>query len=315
MCKFNLLTFIVGAMNLFLVVPPSQSAEQPSPPLPTLTDFAYGSDSPNQKLDLWQAESDKPTPLVVLIHGGGCINGDKSNYTGGDALPFLDAGISVASINYRLIPEAMAQHVEPPGKACIDDAARAVQTIRAKAREWNINPLRIGASGSSAGACTCLWLALHDDLAQPASSDPIARQSTRLACVAAYRAQTTLDPVEFRAWVSNADYGGHAFGFFAPGRSSEESFELLLANRDSMLPWIREYSPIALATNNAPPIFLDYPNQKTPLRVGQPAPAPAHSALHGIKLAERLRGFGSEIIVSYPGHEDTNYGSINQFLI
>lgn len=44
-------------------------------------------------------------------------------------------------------------------------------------------------------------------------------------------------------------------------------------------------------------------------------PAPAHSALNGIKLAEKLQEFGTEIVVSYPGHEDQKYGSINKFLI
>jgi acetyl esterase/lipase len=282
---------------------------------PTFVDFAYGNESKSQCFDFWQAKSDKPTPVVVMIHGGGWINGDKNNYRGGDVKPFLDAGISAASINYRLIAEAMEQHVEPPVKACLYDAARAVQTIRSKATEWNIDPNRVGATGSSAGACTSLWLALHKDLADPASTDPIARQSTRFQCVAAYRAQTTLDPVEFRQWISNADYGAHAFGYLSPQRTSMQSFDLMLSEREKVLPWILEYSPIKLANKDAPPIFLSYPNQKTPPIVGQPDPAPAHSALNGIKLAERLHELGTEIIVTYPGHEDQQYGSINQFLI
>lgn len=281
---------------------------------PTAADFAYGNDSKSQCFDFWQAKSDKPTPVLVVIHGGGWINGDKSGFSGGEAKPYLDAGISVASINYRLINEAMDQHVEPPVKACLYDAARAVQTIRSKAKEWNLDPVRVGATGSSAGSCTCLWLALHDDLAQPKSSDPVAKQSTRFQCVAAYRAQTTLDPVEFRQWISNADYGAHAFGYLSPQRTSMQSFELLLKEREKNLPWIMEYSPIKLANKSAPPIFLDYPNQKTPPVVGQPDPAPAHSALNGIKLAERLQEFGTEVVVQYPGHEDQKYGSIKNFL-
>jgi hypothetical protein len=76
-----------------------------------------------------------------------------------------------------------------------------------------------------------------------------------------------------------------------------------------------EYSPIKLVTKGAPPIYLDYPNQKTPPMLGGPDPAPAHSALNGLKLAEKLQELGTEIIISYPGHEDHKYGSINKFLI
>ena len=93
-------------------------------------------------------------------------------------------GISVAAINYRFILQAMEHKVEPPVKGCLHDAARALQTLRSKAKEWNLDPKRVGATGGSAGACTSLWLALHDDLADPKSSDPIARQSSRLTCAA-----------------------------------------------------------------------------------------------------------------------------------
>jgi len=66
----------------------------------------------------------------------------------------------------------------------LGDAARALQFVRSKAAEWNIDKTRIGATGGSAGACSSLWLAFHDDLADPKSSDPVARESTRLLCAA-----------------------------------------------------------------------------------------------------------------------------------
>jgi acetyl esterase/lipase len=182
----------------------------PARPTPTVADFAYGKDSERQKFDFWQAKSDKPTPVVLLIHGGGWMNGDKTGYGTSTIQPFLDAGISVAALNYRFILQAMEQKVEPPVKACVHDAARALQTIRSKAKEWNIDPTRVGATGSSAGACTSLWLALHDDLADPKSDDPTARQSSRLTCAAVTGAQTSLDPKELREWIANSIYGGHA---------------------------------------------------------------------------------------------------------
>ena len=289
-------------------------AKKPARPTPTVADLTYGTDSERQKLDFWKAESDEPTPVVLLIHGGGWRGGDKSRYGGDVIQTYLDQGISVAAINYRFIEQAMQQKVEPPVKAPLYDAARALQTIRSRAAEWNIDPKRIGATGGSAGACTSLWLALHDDLADPASEDPIARQSTRLTCAAVSGAQTSLDPKELREWIPNAIYAGHAFGFAAPGRSRPEEFELLLENRESVLPWIREYSPIELVSKDDPPIYLDYPNQKKPPVPGTEERDPTHSAVYGLKLAERLKAAEVEAVLAWPGSESNDYGSVAAFL-
>ncbi len=289
--------------------------EPPERPEPTVADYVYANDSPRQKFDFWQAKSDKPTPVVLLIHGGGWMNGDKTGYGTNAIKPYLDAGISVAAINYRFIPQAMEQKVEPPVKAPLHDAARALQTIRSKAKEWHIDPKRVGATGSSAGACTSLWLALHDDLADPQSSDAIARQSSRLTCAAVVGAQTSLDPKELREWIPNSIYGGHAFGFAGQGRKRPEEFELLIANREKVLPWIKEYSPIELVSKDDPAIYLDYPNQKTPPKRGQEEADPTHSAMYGVPLAEKLNGAGVEAVLSYPSHKDEKYGSVQKFLI
>jgi acetyl esterase/lipase len=243
------------------------------------------------------------------------MGGDKTGYGTSAIQPYLDQGISVASINYRFIPQAMEQKVEPPVKGPLHDAARALQTIRSKAKEWNIDPRRIGATGGSAGACTSLWLALHDDLADPQSDDPVARQSSRLTCAAVNGAQTSLDPKELREWIPNAIYGGHAFGFTAPGRNRAQEFDLLIAEREKVLPWIKEYSPIELVSKDDPPIFLDYPNQQTPPVLGQQEADPTHSAMYGVKLLEKLEATGVEGVLSYPGHKDEKYGSIQEFLI
>lgn len=297
----------------------SQAKRPKAKPIPRLTptvaDFAYAEDSPRQKFDFWQAKSNKPTPLVLLIHGGGWRAGDKNSYRSAQIQPFLDAGISVAAINYRYIAQAMEQHVEPPVKGCLLDAARALQTLRSKAKEWNIDPKRVGSTGSSAGACTSLWLALHDDLAKPDSKDPVERESSRLTCAAVNSAQTSLDPKEVREWISNAEYGGHAFGFAKEERTRPEEFALLVAHRDEVLPWIKEYSPIELVTKDDPPIYMDYPRQKTTPKMGQKEPDPTHSAMYGVKLAEKLKLAGVEVVLTYPEKKDTEYGSPTKFLI
>lgn len=279
----------------------SQTVERPTP---THADICYGQDIERQALDLWLADDKQPTPVVLLLHGGGWCRGDKNLFGTVAIKPYLDQGISVAAVNYRFIQQAMDQRVDPPIKAPMHDVARAIQTLRANAAQWNLDPQRIGLTGSSAGACTSLWLAFHKDMADPTSEDLVARQSTRVQCAAVHSAQTSLDPKQLLDWLPNYVYGGHAFGFAGQGRSGEEDFKQLVANRDKVLHWIREYSPIELATADAPPIYLAYLGQKGEPIVGADAIDPTHSAVHGIMLAKRLATLGVEHVLTYPGHGD-----------
>ena len=296
---------------------PAKKAPAPPPerPKPTVENYKYGNDSERQVFDFWQAKSDKPTPVLVYIHGGGWVNGDKNKYGTAAIQPYLDAGISVASINYRFINQAMEQKVEPPVKACVTDAARAIQTIRSKAREWNIDPKRIAASGGSAGACTSLWLALHDDLADPKSADPIARESSRLTCAAVDVAQTSLDPKELREWMPNITYGAHAFGFRGKAKPPQTEFDLLIENREKVLPWIKEYSPIELVSSDDPPVFLNYPTYDVEPTLGEKQKDATHSAIYGVKLQERMKGANVEAILSTKLHPDKKYGTPQKFVL
>ncbi|MFO0863883.1 MAG: alpha/beta hydrolase [Gemmataceae bacterium] len=260
-----------------------------------------------QVIDFWKAESKTPTPLVLFIHGGGWRAGDKSGL-GSDAIKrYLANGISVAAINYRFTQHGQEEGVNPPVKAPLDDAARALQVIRSKAKEWNLDKERIGATGGSAGACSSLWLAFHADMADPKSSDPIARESTRLFCAAVSGAQVSLDPKETRAWMPNYTYGAHAFGL--------TNLDAVMKDRDRLLKWIREYSPIDHVTKDDPPIFMEYPSQKLPPVVGENQTDPTHSAVLGLKLAEKLKEAGVETILVYPGQTHPQYRTSADFLI
>src|SRR5205823_7130532 len=267
-----------------------------------LLNVPYGK-HPRQVLDFYQARSDRPTPVVFYVHGGGWQNGDKRT----NPQPFLAKGISVVAINYRYVKNGVEEKVEPPVKAPLEDAARALQFFRSKASEWNLDKKRIGATGGSAGGCSSLWLAFHADMADPKSSDPVARESTRLYCAAVSGAQTSLDPKELREWMPNYGYGAHAFGF--------PSFQAYYDGRDKVLNWIKEYSPIEHVSKDDPPIFLEYPSQKVPPVVGEKQKDPTHSAVLGMKLAEKLRAVNVEVILVYPGQTDPRYRNSAQFLI
>jgi acetyl esterase/lipase len=286
---FPLLALLVAGIGL--------RADEPK----KLIGVAYGS-HPRQVLDFYQAKSEKPTPVVFYIHGGGWQAGDKKT----NPQAFLDKGISVVAINYRYTKHGVEDKVVPPVKAPLYDAARALQFVRSKAAEWNIDKKRIGATGGSAGGCSSLWLAFHDDLADPKSSDPVARESTRLYCAAVNGAQTSLDPKELREWMPNYSYGAHAFGL--------ANFQSLFDNREKVLKWIKEYSPIALATKDAPPIGLFYGGDKN-AKVGDSPKDPTHSPILGIKLEEKLKALGVDVILVYPGRPSAMYKNSTDYLI
>ena len=112
---------------------------------PTFTDLTYADQSDAQKLDLYVPEGDGPFPLVIMVHGGGFMFGDKADgmgLTGVDQL--LAKGYAVSSINYRLSGEAQYP-------AQIHDAKAAVRFLRAHASEYKLDPARFGAWGASAG--------------------------------------------------------------------------------------------------------------------------------------------------------------------
>ena len=291
---------------LLCLILPAAAAKAQEAPRPALPDVPYGR-HPRQVLDFYKARSNRPAPLVFFIHGGGWSALDKANAARMLDLPrLLEAGISVAAINYRFVQHARQAGVEPPVKWPLEDAARALQFVRSKAGEWNIDKLRIGACGGSAGGCSSLWLAMHDDMAQPASADPVARESTRLWCAAVVGGQTSLDPHAMREWIPNSTYGGHAFGFHTDGKNREAEFQRFYDARDRILPFLREYSPIEHASAGDPPLWLSYAQQEEAVK-GRPQKDPTHSALFGVMLEQKLRPLGVEVILTYPAKPAGKY--------
>ena len=285
---FNLRALLAA----LVVMTTNLGAQTATPPQPTQANVPYGR-HPRQVLDFYQAKTAQPAPLLFFIHGGGWMTGDKANPD--FLVKCLENGISVVSINYRLIPDATAEKISPPVKACLQDAARALQFVRSKAAEWMIDKDRIGGCGGSAGGFTALWLAFHPDMADAASPDSIRRESTRLSCVLTVVAQTTLDPQQMQAWIPNNQYGFHAFGL--------GSMQEFLEKREALLPSIQEFSPFALATSDDPPVLLFYDN---PPNLGHPYKDPPHSGNFGAGLAEKLKAEGIEHEINY----NNDYGKM-----
>lgn len=308
--RFLLSLCLIASLQAQNATPPAKPAPKPKIE-PTAANVAYGSHE-RQVLDFYKATSDKPSPLLFFIHGGGWVNGDKAGVA--ELRECLAAGISVVSINYRYSTQAHLAGVMPPVKWPLEDAARALQFVRSKAAEWNIDKQRIGASGGSAGACSSLYLAFHDDMADPKNADPVARESTRLWCAAVNGAQTSLDPKQLKEWTPNSRYGGHAFGFMDPNdkKTRDTRFAEFLEKRESVLKWIKLYSPYELVSQDDPPVYLRYGD--TPA-LGQPQKDPTHTVNYGVKLQEHCKANGTECELNYPGAPEVKHKGIAEFLI
>ena len=157
----------------------AQAAEAPT----VHKDIAYDDADAAQKLDVYLAKSDEPTPVMVYLHGGGWRAGSKNHIPGWLMNGVRQGRFSVVSVEYRFTNVA-------PHPAQVHDCMRAVQFVRHNAADWNIDPDRIGVTGGSAGGHLTLWVALHDDIADADSGDPVEKRSSRVACAVSFAGPT-----------------------------------------------------------------------------------------------------------------------------
>lgn len=215
---------------------------------PTHADVHYGPHE-RQVVDFYQAKTDRPTPLIIFIHGGGFVAGDKRGLNQGMLQAALEAGISMAAINYRFVDGEKVIFPVPQ-----QDGARAVQFLRGKAQEWNIDPKRIGCFGGSAGAGISMWIAFHDDLARPESSDPIQRQSTRIQAVGTMGGQGTYDPVVIKKMVGGRAHEHPSLLKIYGLKSMDEAMNPTPA----LQKLYDECSAITHLTRDDPPLYMVY---------------------------------------------------------
>ncbi|MCA8996915.1 MAG: alpha/beta hydrolase fold domain-containing protein [Planctomycetaceae bacterium] len=278
-----------------------QQEEKPAPGAPTHADHSYGPD-PRNVLDFWQAEGDGPRPLHVHIHGGGWTSGDKK-VDFKTVKPFLDKGISYASINYRLT----GQHPLP---APVHDAARAIQYLRSKAEDWNIRKDRITLSGGSAGACTSMWLLCHDDLADPDAKDPVLRESTRVTAAAVSAGQVSIDPKVIEDWLG-PNVLKHRMINMSVGESTIEG---ALKNYDKYRDLYVEFSPYTHMSEGDPPLLMTYGGNMT--LPSENAGHGIHHPVYGVKMKEKADACGVECHLLIPGHSESDkYPNANAFLM
>ena len=148
---------------------------------------SYGEFDRN-KFDIIVPKSNAPVPLVIFIHGGGFLYGDKKDfyYRDEDIQYFLENNIAIATINYRFFKPDDSLGV----KICISDVKRALQYIKHNNKKYNIDKSLIGSYGISAGAGSSLYLAFHNDMAISGDTSLLG-ESTRIKCAGAISTQST----------------------------------------------------------------------------------------------------------------------------
>ncbi len=158
---------------LAVVLQGAVSTAQTGPP-PEEDDVHYGLPGQftiNQAMDFYRTEvvTTAKTPVVVWIHGKGFWGGDES--IDASTSPFVDwlaAGWSIASLDYRHTGQDWDAFMHGQDSVYPDhavDVALAVQYLRTKSTDWNIDPDKILLFGESAGGCLSSWTAMADDLA------------------------------------------------------------------------------------------------------------------------------------------------------
>jgi acetyl esterase/lipase len=150
-----------------------------------LQDIAYRTGPSQQwKLDLAMKKDQKgkPRPAIVVIHGGGWVEGDKSSFASrkdavpGNIMHFAARGFVAVTINYRLASEA-------PFPAALEDCKCAVRWLRANARKYHVDPNEIGAYGNSAGGHLALLLGMVGKTAGLEGDGPYQNESSLVQAV------------------------------------------------------------------------------------------------------------------------------------
>jgi acetyl esterase/lipase len=271
-------------------------------------DLAYDNKERTQ-FDIWLPNSKTPTGLVIYVHGGGFTSGDKDFvYTiqSGGAWDFpsdirflLQNNIAVATVRYTLLsPTGETEGIRKP----MADVRRALQYIRYRAADFNIDKNKIILAGNSAGAGTSLWIAFNNDLADSQNDDPVLRESSRVKGVVARETQSSYN-IEER-WVNEVfvDYSlswseilinetGNIRKIYGVSSTAQYESPAIDAYR-------AEVDMLGLMSVDDPEIWIN----NTLREVVRPYSAPeisSHHAFHARELRERANALGVKNITYY----------------
>ena len=239
---------MVGAENLSFKPPAGTTAHK---------DLAYaGTDHPRQKLDLFIPPGAKtPVPVVLWIHGGGWLRGDRTQ----TRVPFLlKHGFALAIIDYRYLTDA-------PFPAQVQDVNASLNWLHAHAEEYGLNRDLFVVGGSSAGAHLAV-------LASAARDEKSFGPDRRVRVRAILNYFGTMDLLTHWA-------------YSPPENDAREgSISRLLGSQVAVRPDLARYaSPVAYVGANTPPCLIVHGNKDAGADVSQSRLLQSHLKIAGVR--------------------------------
>jgi acetyl esterase/lipase len=214
-----------------------------------LFDIPYASLSPSQEFDIyWPAEGGGHFPIIVAIHGGAFMFGDKRDKQLVPMLEGLKRSYAVVSINYRMSGEARFP-------ALIHDVKAAICWMRANARTYLFDPDRIATWGGSAGGYLSLMAGVSagiPELDDFSLGNP--GQSSRVQAVVDW-----FGPTDFLKMDEQLAESGMAPDEQAAHNGANSPESLLLGQKITEVPnLVHMANPENYISPGAPPFFIQH---------------------------------------------------------
>lgn len=181
---------ILAALICFgLLVGPASAVE-----VEILPDLIYGhKDGMAMTLDVLKPKTGANGAAILYMVSGGWVSRWAPPEQTADRFQFLlDKGFAVVVVRHGSSPR---YHVPD----AVSDVRRAVRFVRYNAKNWGVDPNRLGVHGGSAGGHLSLVLATASDNGDPSAEEPFMRESNRVQSVVAY-----YPPVDLRQMARGA---------------------------------------------------------------------------------------------------------------
>lgn len=221
---------------------------------PTVRDVEYATvETKSLKLDLYSppelaGEPLKARPLVVWIHGGAWRSGSKSDVP---ITSVMSSGFAIASVEYRLSPEA-------PFPAQIHDIKAAIRFMRANSDRYQLDPKRFVIAGASAGGHLAALAGVSDGVAElDGKLGEHLQVSSRVEAIVSFFGASNLQTILAQST---------PFGL----NMRVPALELFLGGQPDTKPELaRLASPVAHVDANDPPLWLYHGDQDPQMPINQ----------------------------------------------